>query len=188
MIFVINNSMSSLPAAVMTKKTTIRIIDQHYPIARNAAIRIGFRNADSADMITVLDDTMRIGSAFFENMMAAVNAHPGVSVFCPALVDNPVALAAPPVEELYTATTHDVENRCITIRGEAMVAMPMIPSTLTTYYGNAWIYFWTATLRNRHWLTVSNALAYQPQNNVPPFDQALFESETEIYDRIMLSL
>jgi hypothetical protein len=165
LIFIVNNSDASLKAPLSLKNTTFKIFDQHYPVSHNSAIRLGFRQIDS-DLIFLLTDDDIIDSSYFESIRIAAVHNSQASVFYPA--------------------SNNSHKCCLSIRGSIIPDIPIIPSSLTTYFGAEWIFFWTSTVMNRPWIEVSATSAVC--NKTIDFESDLFKMEADIFNTIISGL
>lgn len=164
-IIVINNSGKPLvvPYHFPTSPhpVEVMVLDQTHPLGVNASWRLGLRHASGYNLISILNDDLLLAYDFFEKIRKASNQYPKASAYCPNTVKNPKDIMMKFHEhEIECATMARREGWAFTIRGELLADIPVIPSALTMFFGDDWIYRWTAQILRRPWIKVKNALAF----------------------------
>jgi hypothetical protein len=186
-IVLINNTSEPLLIPQSLPGVKVEIINPSKPLSINASWRHGFKIVRESQLICMFHDDILISYDFFRKIRQASNEYPMASVYCPAVEKDATRLNRFMFTGAEYEKRHTPQDCCFVLRGEFLRDLPIIPHELTTYFGAAWIHFWTSEIWRRPWITVKNALAFHHDGDSMD-TSALYETEQTIFEGLKHAL
>ena len=126
------------------------------PMSVNESWRYGFENIGKCDAVAVLNDDLVLNKEFFYRTARALTPK-GVGVSCPFTVSNLDELREYPRDKFEIVGMGKREGWAFTVKKSVLDQLPPLPDhVVKTFYGDDWIYFWTAKLRRWEWVKDKN--------------------------------
>lgn len=150
-VVVIDNTTGRIPYRYNDSRLGISYYRPSVPMSVNESWRYGFEVVGKCDAISVLNDDLKLNTNFFART-ARVLSSPGVAVSCPFTISKLEDLKDYPIEKYEIQGMRKREGWAFTIKKNVLAKLPPIPDHIVkTFYGDDWLYFWTATLRRWEW-------------------------------------
>lgn len=186
-IFLINNTPSPIVIPQILPDVGVEIVTPVKPLGINASWRLGFQLARNFQLICMFHDDILISFDFFRKIQQASSIRPMASVYIPSVEKDAKKLNKFMYTNAICESTNNHQGFCFVLRGEFLRDLPVIPATLTTYFGDAWIYFWTSNVWRRPWVKLTNVLAYHhARTDAAPAN--LYQQEQLAYEAIIKTL
>lgn len=180
-IVLINNTAQPIVVPQILPGVKVEIVNPYKPMSRNASWRLGFKMARESQLICMFHDDILISYDFFRKIRQVSNEYPMASCYCPSVEKDAKRLN----RFMFMKATCEIMNapqaHCFVLRGEFLRDLPIIPETLTTFFGAAWIWFWTSQIWSRPWIRVLNALVFHHEGDSIN-TSGLYQQEKVIFD------
>jgi len=122
----------------------------------NESLNVGFSNLDdNCDLITVLNDDLILGNWFFQRLLETFIKYPNCAVACPTTCRHVTDLTKHSVRY---APMKKRQGWAFAIRKEILQKIKPIPSELTTFHGDDWLWFHTHRLGHNWVIDLGNTI------------------------------
>jgi len=123
------------------------------PMKVNESWRYGIENRGNCDALCILNDDILLGKQFFSRLERIFEADTKCGVACPRTVERMQDMKEYPFDSYDIRPMQRRQGWAMTIRNECFDVIPPLPDhIIETFFGDDWIYMWTARIRRWKWV------------------------------------